>query len=32
MRASCVEFVLAGLHATERIGRSQKHGVVSYEV
>jgi len=32
MRASCVEFVLAGLHATERISRSQKHGVVSYEV
>ena len=32
VRASCVEFVLAGLHATDRISRSQKHGVVSYEV
>ncbi|MFZ9088528.1 MAG: magnesium chelatase [Planctomycetaceae bacterium] len=31
MRASCVEFVLAGLYATERISRSQKHGIVSYE-
>lgn len=32
VRASCVEFVLAGLHATDRISRSQKHGIVSYEV
>lgn len=32
VRASCVEFVLAGLHATDRISRMQKHGVVSYEV
>jgi len=32
VRASCVEFVLAGLHATDRISRSQKHGVVSFEV
>jgi len=32
VRASCVEFVLAGLHATNRISRSQKHGIVSYEV
>jgi magnesium chelatase subunit I len=32
VRASCVEFVLAGLHATERISRAQRHGVVSYEV
>ncbi len=31
VRASCVEFVLAGLHATDRISRSQKHGVVTYE-
>lgn len=31
MRASCVEFVLAGLHATDRISRSTKHGRVSYE-
>lgn len=32
VRASCVEFVLAGLHATDRISRAQKHGVVTYEV
>jgi len=32
VRASCVEFVLAGLHATDRISRSQNHGIVSYEV
>jgi len=32
MRASCVEFVLAGLYATERISRSQKHGRIVYEV
>jgi magnesium chelatase subunit I len=32
MRASCVEFVLAGLYATERISRSQRHGTVTYEV
>ena len=32
VRASCVEFVLAGLHATDRISRAQKHGIVSYEV
>lgn len=31
MRASCVEFVLAGLHATDRISRAQRYGVVSYE-
>jgi magnesium chelatase subunit I len=31
-RASCVEFVLAGLHATDRISRSQKHGRVVYEM
>ncbi|MEZ6060973.1 MAG: magnesium chelatase [Planctomycetaceae bacterium] len=31
VRASCVEFVLAGLHATDRISRSQRHGVVAYE-
>ena len=31
MRASCVEFVLAGLHATERISRSAKHGRIVYE-
>ena len=26
MRASCVEFVLAGLYATDRISRAQRHG------
>lgn len=31
MRASCVEFVLAGLHATDRISRSTKYGRVTYE-
>ncbi|MFL5330566.1 MAG: magnesium chelatase [Gemmataceae bacterium] len=31
MRASCAEFVLAGLYATDRISRSQKHGRISYE-
>ncbi|MDG2380237.1 MAG: magnesium chelatase [Pirellulaceae bacterium] len=31
VRASCVEFVLAGLYATERISRSQHHGRISYE-
>ncbi|MEI7701873.1 MAG: magnesium chelatase, partial [Planctomycetia bacterium] len=32
MRASCVEFVLAGLYATEKISRSQKHGIVTYDI
>jgi len=32
VRASCVEFVLAGLYATDRISRSQKHGRIMYEV
>jgi magnesium chelatase subunit I len=32
VRASCLEFVLAGLHATERISRSAKHGRIVYEV
>ncbi|MCH8965397.1 MAG: magnesium chelatase [Planctomycetes bacterium] len=31
MRASCVEFVLAGLHAHELISRSTRHGQVTYE-
>jgi magnesium chelatase subunit I len=31
VRASCVEFVLAGLYATERISRSQQHGRIVYE-
>jgi magnesium chelatase subunit I len=32
VRASCVEFVLAGLYASDRISRSQKHGRISYEI
>ena len=31
LRASCVEFVLAGLYSMDRISRSQKHGRVTYE-
>lgn len=31
VRAACVEFVLAGLHAMERISRSQHHGRIVYE-
>ncbi len=32
VRASCVEFVLAGLYATDRISRSQEHGIIVYEI
>ncbi len=32
VRASCVEFVLAGLYATDRISRSQSHGRIYYEL
>jgi len=32
VRASCVEFVLAGLYAMEQISRVQRHGRVVYEV
>ncbi len=32
VRASCVEFVLAGLYAGDRISRSTKHGRITYEV
>ncbi len=32
VRASCVEFVLAGLYAGDRISRSQKHGRITYEI
>ncbi|MCG6154589.1 magnesium chelatase [Rubinisphaera margarita] len=32
VRASCVEFVLAGLHATDRISRAQHHGRMTYEI
>jgi magnesium chelatase subunit I len=31
VRASCVEFVLAGLYAMDKISRASKHGRVSYE-
>jgi magnesium chelatase subunit I len=32
VRASCVEFVLAGLYATDRISRSQHHGRIQYDI
>jgi magnesium chelatase subunit I len=32
VRASCVEFVLAGLYASDRISRSTKHGRIAYEI
>ncbi|MEO1585531.1 MAG: magnesium chelatase, partial [Planctomycetota bacterium] len=31
VRASCVEFVLAGLCATDRISRAERHGRIEYE-
>lgn len=31
VRASCVEFVLAGLHASDRLSRAQSHGTIRYE-
>ena len=31
MRASCVEFILAGLYAHQKISRSAKHGRVNYQ-
>ncbi|MFN3159860.1 MAG: magnesium chelatase [Rubinisphaera brasiliensis] len=31
MRASCVEFVLAGLYAMDQISRAQHHGRITYE-
>jgi magnesium chelatase subunit I len=31
VRASCIEFVLAGLYATERISRLQSHGRTTYD-
>ena len=31
VRASCVEFVLAGLYATDQISRSTRHGRMTYE-
>src|SRR5262249_18546326 len=32
VRASCMEFVLAGLYASDRISRSQKDGRITYEI
>ena len=32
VRASCIEFVLAGLYALDRISRAQRHGSLVYEV
>jgi magnesium chelatase subunit I len=32
IRASCIEFILAGLYATDRVSRSQHHGRIVYEV
>lgn len=31
VRASCVEFVLAGLYSMDRISRSQRHGKIEYD-
>ncbi len=32
VRASCVEFVLAGLYSMDKISRSQRHGKIQYEI
>jgi magnesium chelatase subunit I len=32
VRASCVEFILAGLYATDQISRSQSNGQIRYEI
>lgn len=32
VRASCVEFILAGMYCTDRISRSQRHGKIEYEI
>ena len=32
VRASCVEFVLAGLYSMDRVSRAQHHGRITYEV
>ncbi len=32
VRAACIEFVLAGLHASERISRAQRNGRITYEL
>lgn len=31
VRASCIEFVLAGLHSMDRISRAARHGKIEYE-
>jgi magnesium chelatase subunit I len=31
VRASCIEFVLAGLYALDKISRAQRHGQIVYE-
>ena len=31
VRASCIEFVLAGLYAIDKISRGQRHGKITYE-
>lgn len=32
VRASCVEFVLAGLYVTDKISRSEHHGRIVYRI
>lgn len=32
VRASCVEFILAGLYSMDRISRAQRHGKIEYEL
>ena len=32
IRASCVEFVLSGLYAMDRISRASKHGKIQFEI
>src|SRR5690606_16182965 len=32
VRASCVEFILAGLYAMDRISRAQHHGSITYTI
>jgi magnesium chelatase subunit I len=32
VRASCMEFVLAGLYASDKISRAQRHGRITYEI
>jgi magnesium chelatase subunit I len=32
VRASCVEFVLAGLYARDVVSRSERHGMITYEL